>query len=69
AAQLFPIRVRGTQVRVVDAQGAPVAGAEIYRLPAGQGGLATPFTGQNARPAQTNGQGFLAGRGALYSGD
>ncbi|MFN8441692.1 MAG: VCBS repeat-containing protein [Caldilineaceae bacterium] len=70
SAQTFPFRVRGTQVRVVDARGKPLAGALVYRLPAASNGSATLLAAQQSENAfQTDSQGYLSGRGALAAGD
>lgn len=69
AAQTFPIRVRGTQVRVVDAQGLPVSDALVYHQPMGLQGRASLFKTQSERTVRTNNQGYLQGRGVLSNGD
>lgn len=69
AAQTAPFRVRGTQVRVLNAGGSPVAGAALYRLPAGAASKADLFPVRNSLTLRTNAQGYLPGRGALALGD
>jgi hypothetical protein len=63
AAQTFPFRVRGMQVRVMNEAGQPASKALVYRLPGGQpiGGPETPF--------RTSPSGYLIGRGDLNPGD
>jgi hypothetical protein len=71
AAQTFPFRVRGGQVRVVETNhpDRPVPGAIVYRLPAGRLNGATPFEEHNRLPLQTDNHGYLQGRGELKVGD
>lgn len=66
SAQSLPLRVRGTQVRVMQ-DGSPVANAILYRQPAG----ATTFSpfGVGETLFQTGQNGFLSGNGALQIGD
>jgi hypothetical protein len=68
AAQTFPFRVRGTQVRVMG-EGSPVPGALVYRIPAGQERGGTLFVDGSGRPLRTDNQGYLQGRGQLQVGD
>lgn len=69
AAQTTPFRVRGTQVRVLNAAGSPVAGAALYRLPVGATSKAELYPVRNSLNLRTNAQGYLPGRGALALGD
>ncbi|MBX0329343.1 VCBS repeat-containing protein [Oscillochloris sp. ZM17-4] len=71
SATTFPFRVRGTQVRVVDPQGQGVPGALVYRLPAGasEGAARFPPAAAGRPELQTDGQGYLQGRGQLGIGD
>lgn len=69
AAQTAPFRVRGTQVRVLNAAGSPVAGAALYRLPVGATSKAELYPVRNSVTLRTNAQGYLPGRGALALGD
>jgi len=75
AAQTFPFRVRGTQVRVVhqpEPAGtfAPAVGALIYSRPAGQNGIGQPIrAGADSTAYRTDIQGYLQGRGQLTIGD
>ncbi|MFN8440658.1 MAG: VCBS repeat-containing protein [Caldilineaceae bacterium] len=64
----FPFRVRGTQVRVIDDQGNPVASAQVYRLPNGTTSNAELMPNAS-QPATTTVNGYLSGRGALAIGD
>ncbi len=57
-ATTFPFRVRGTQVRVIHADGSPVPGALVYR----SGRLLSGGV-------RTDTQGYLPGRGTLQIGD
>ncbi|MGB0385898.1 MAG: FG-GAP-like repeat-containing protein, partial [Ardenticatenaceae bacterium] len=68
SATTFPLRVRGTQVRVLS-DSLPVANALIYRLPAGQLTGAEVMANQPELPFRTNQQGYLQGRGQLNLGD
>ncbi|MBN1919699.1 MAG: hypothetical protein JW892_00520, partial [Anaerolineae bacterium] len=63
-----PLRVRGSQVRVLH-DGAPVAGALVYHIPAGTGQGATPYMDLTGQPYQTNLSGYLGGYGELNPGD
>lgn len=69
AASNFPFRARGTQVRVVHADGSPAANALVYRLPGGQAEGAQPLADPSQNPYRTGAQGFLPGRGLLAQGD
>ncbi|MBX3011890.1 MAG: VCBS repeat-containing protein [Caldilineaceae bacterium] len=69
AAQSYPFRVRGTQVRVVNESGQPMAGALLYRLPVGATGKAELFPVPTAATLRTNANGYFPGRGALTLGD
>lgn len=69
SATTFPFRVRGTQVRVVDQEHDPVAGALVYRLSTGQFFGAKPMADATGQPFRTDAQGYLGGRGALQRGD
>ena len=67
-----PFRVRGNQIRVfleaaVEGQGA--AGAQVYRLAAGDNPPAQPLTDQRGTVYLTNEYGYLQGRAALRPGD
>jgi len=68
AAVTLPFRVRGTQVRVVDSLGDPVANALVYRLRQGAvtGADLMPSAEQ---PLPTTYNGYLPGRGVLAMGD
>ncbi len=67
-ATSFPFRVQGTQVQVVDQDGAPVEGAWVYRLPQGQtsgaGLMPDPY-----QPLATDADGYLPGGGLIQQGD
>jgi len=71
AAQTFPFRVRGTQIRVVQEGPAaqPAAGAIVYRLEQDTTVLAQPYRDLGDRIYSTNDQGYLQGRGTLQAGD
>lgn len=69
AAETFPLRVRGTQVRVVNEAGAPVAGAFLYKQSAGATVRADTFPLRNGVPVRTNPLGFIESRGQLNPGD
>ncbi len=69
AAETYPLRVRGTQVRVVNSAGAPVAGALLYKVPAGSTARADTFPLRNGVPVRTNPLGFIESRGQLNPGD
>ncbi|NTW01853.1 MAG: VCBS repeat-containing protein, partial [Oscillochloris sp.] len=69
AAQTYPFRARGTQVRVLDEDGQPVSGAVVYRLEAGQSRGGTPLSDTSGTPFQTAANGYLQGRGLLTPGD
>ena len=64
-----PFRVRGTQVRVVDEESEPIAGAIVYRLPLGQPSGGYVLDEPNSQRFITNAGGYLLGRGALAAGD
>ncbi|MCX6048049.1 MAG: VCBS repeat-containing protein, partial [Chloroflexi bacterium] len=69
AAQSYPFRVRGNQVRVVDPAGKPMADALVYQLRANRGGMAEPLAATSGgAPFRTNSQGYLSGRAALAVG-
>jgi len=63
-----PLRARGNQVRVIR-ETLPAADALVYRLPAGQAGVAEPMSDNAGQPFRTNPAGYLAGRGELHPGD
>ncbi|MFN8440661.1 MAG: VCBS repeat-containing protein [Caldilineaceae bacterium] len=63
-----PFRVRGTQVRVLDDEGNPVANAQVYRLPRGTVSAAELMP-TATQPLTTPLNGYLGGRGALAIGD
>ncbi len=67
ATQSFPIRVRGTQVRVLTSS-TPVTDALVYRQPA-TALRASPVSNRSGQPFRTNLSGFLQGRGELAIGD
>ncbi|MGD9101421.1 MAG: hypothetical protein PVF45_13150, partial [Anaerolineae bacterium] len=72
AATTFPFRVRGTQVRVYSetvAPGREMAGAMVYRLPAGQPVAGFPLANAAGRPFRTDHLGYLQGRGEIRPGD
>ncbi len=69
AAETYPLRVRGTQVRVINSAGAPVAGALLYKVPAGSTARADTFPLRNGVPVRTNPLGFIESRGQLTPGD
>lgn len=71
STQSFPFRVRGSQVRVVQAGNPvqPVSSALVYRLPASQTHEAQPYQNRGGQPFRTDSQGYLQGRGELYPGD
>ena len=58
ATQTFPFRARGRQVRVVDPDGMPLAGAVVFRLPAGQFAGAQPLRDGAGRADRTDPQGI-----------
>ncbi len=73
AATTAPFAARGVQVQVLDvsdADAAPetAAGALVFKIPAGEqtGGVAM---GSAGRAYQTDGQGYLQGRGSVAAGD
>jgi hypothetical protein len=61
-------RVRGSQVRVLQ-DGQPVAGALVYRRPAGQTSALGAYAGLDGQPFQTDEQGYLQGSGQVEIGD
>lgn len=65
----FPFRARGMQIRVVNAEAAPVAGALVYRLPPEQFTGASPIADSTGQPFRTSPSGYLQGRGELQLGD
>jgi hypothetical protein len=74
--QSYPFRVRGNQVRVVNATGLPMAGALVYKLPRGRQTGGCPIgpgddgcTPLKAQPYTTDSQGYLQGRSELAIGD
>lgn len=74
--QSYPFRVRGNQVRVIDEQGRPKAGALVYKLPRGRQTGGCPIgpgddgcTPKGAQPYTTDSQGYLQGRSRLALGD
>jgi uncharacterized repeat protein (TIGR01451 family) len=74
--QTLPFRVRGSQVRVMQAvlsgtvtSTLPVSQAVVYRLTAGQAAPAAPVTDNAGQPLRTNLAGYLPGRGQLNPGD
>ena len=70
SATTFPFRVRGTQVRVVDAQNTPQPDAVVFRLNDTLPREQQLFASSSTAPAfTTNGSGFLGGRGELAFGD
>ncbi len=69
AAASAPLRVRGTQVRVIDEAGQPVLGALLYKLSAGTSGRADTFPLRGGLPVRTNPLGFIESRGQLNPGD
>ncbi|RME48233.1 MAG: hypothetical protein D6796_06590, partial [Caldilineae bacterium] len=68
AAQTFPFRVRGNQVRVFSATN-PVSNSIVYRLGAGQDAGGKPFARGNGEPFRTDSLGYLQGRGQIAIGD
>jgi len=67
-----PIRVRGMQVRVYNGAATldnAVAGAQLYRLPAGQTTGAELLYDENYYTWRTNNLGHLQGRGTIQEGD
>jgi len=62
--QTFPLRVRGTQVRVIS-DTMPISQSLVYRLPANQSRNATAFTNPAGRRFRTDSAGYLQGRGRL----
>ncbi|MGD9101661.1 MAG: proprotein convertase P-domain-containing protein, partial [Anaerolineae bacterium] len=72
SAHTFPFRVQGTQVRVYSETvkaGHEVAGAMVYRLPAGQVRGGDPMADSSGDPLRTDHRGYLQGRGQINSGD
>ncbi len=68
AAQTYPFRVRGSQVRVLSST-TPISNAVVYRLPDGQLTGAEAYSRNTGEPFQTDGQGYLQGRGQINQGD
>jgi subtilisin-like proprotein convertase family protein len=68
AAQTFPFRVRGTQIRVISGT-VPAPEAMVYRILAGQDHGGTPYADSAGEPIRTGPQGYLHGRGELNQGD
>ncbi len=70
AATTVPFRVRGNQVRVINAQQQPMAGAVVFRLNEGLERDQQLFAADPQAPGYTtNAAGYLAGRGILTPGD
>jgi len=69
SARTLPFRARGTQVRVVDEAGSPVAGAIVYTRPAGQSGDFAPFQDHAGHNLTTNPAGYLLGYGQIKPND
>ncbi len=70
SATTFPFRVRGTQVRVVDAQGQAMLGASVFRLNATLPPAQQLFAASTDAPAyNTDPNGYLTGRGTLALAD
>ncbi len=68
AAQTYPFRVRGSQVRVLsDTQ--PISNAVVYRLPAGALSGGELYRSDIGVPYCTDDRGYLRGRGEIASGD
>ncbi|MBN2004490.1 MAG: VCBS repeat-containing protein [Anaerolineae bacterium] len=67
AAQTFPFRVRGSQVRVISGT-LPVSNAFVMRQTKGQL-KATSYSDFNGEPFRTDALGYLQGRGQLQVGD
>ena len=65
----FPFRARGMQIRVVNAEDEPVAGALVYRLPPEQFTGALAIADSTGQPFRTSASGYLQGRGELHIGD
>jgi hypothetical protein len=68
AAQTFPFRVIGTQVRVLDGT-EPVAGALVYRLPGGLSSGGEYVANLAGEPFMTDSHGYLQGYGTVAEGD
>jgi hypothetical protein len=70
AAVSPPFRLRGTQPRVLDAAGGPVAGAVVYSLSPDLESSAPPLTSADTgQPWRSDGQGYLQGRSPIAAGD
>jgi hypothetical protein len=67
SATTFPLRVRGSQVRVMQ-DGSPVQGAMVYKITASQA-YGGPFADLGGQPYLTTAEGYLAGSGKIFSGD
>lgn len=68
AATTFSLRIRGSQIRVLN-DGAPVSDALVYRLAPGQFRDAQPFADLFGEPFRTDRQGYLQGRSQINLGD
>lgn len=68
SAYSLPFRLRGSQVRVVDSGGAPLAQATVHRQPAGQAGYIL-LADAIGRPLLTNAEGYLPGFSEILAGD
>jgi hypothetical protein len=68
AAQTFPFRVRGTQIRVLNGT-APASGAVVYRLPKDHPTGGSPFGVSGGSPLLTDQDGYLPGHGEIERGD
>ncbi len=72
ATSTFPLRVRGTQVRVFEdtiAEENVAQNALVYRLPAGQASGGFPLANGAGVPFHTDQNGYLQGRGQIGEGD
>ena len=69
AANTFPFRVRGNQVRVLKTDGTAAEGALVYRLTTNQSESGDPYDDDSHTPFLTDKQGFLQGRGEVLQGD
>jgi|LakMenEpi03Aug12_release.lakeMendotaPanAssembly.Ray.scaffolds.fasta_scaffold05296_10 hypothetical protein len=69
SATTFPFSVQGLQIRVVDEQNQPIAGALIYRLSPQQFTAATPIADDTGQPLRTSFHGYLPVRSGLQIGD
>ncbi len=67
AAQTYPLRVRGSQVRVISGA-LPISNALVVRIPArSQSGVT--YADAHGVPFRTDAQGYLAGQGQIHIGD